>query len=147
MDALPERIRSVLAGFQTMVLATAGADGQPEAASVFFAAVGDAPRFVLICAMQGRSAKLARLGENPRVGFFIGPQTPSRWLQGTGIAEAVQGDAECARLLELLVADAPGARLFVERVPVVAVVIAVRQLKLTDLTGERPPIMVMDFDS
>jgi len=142
---LPPRARAVLEEHQTLVLATTDGDGAPEAASVFYAPVmnGEAP--ALVCAFLSSSAKLGHLRRNPQAGIYIGPQTPTRWVQASATARMVEDPVEREARLDQLLAHAPGARVFVERVPVTAVVLSLTRVKLTDLTGERPPIEAVDF--
>jgi pyridoxine/pyridoxamine 5'-phosphate oxidase len=142
--ALPERMRALIAAHETMVLATAGADGQPEAAAVFFA-LEDGPPPALICTLLSRSKKLAQIRANPRVGFFIGPPRPTRWLQGSGSVRIIEDEPARGEHIRRLVAGAPGAAVFVERVPVTPIVIVVQELKLTDLTGPQPSVETVRF--
>jgi len=144
MSALPERMRAHIAEHQTMVLATADTDGRPEAAAVFFA-LEDGARPALICTLLSRSAKLAQMRENPRAAFFIGPLEPTRWLQGSGAVRVVEDEPERTERIQQLVAGAPGAAVFVDRVPVTPIVIDVQVLKLTDLTGVQPPVEMAMF--
>lgn len=144
MSVLPERMRALIAEHETMVLATADADGQPEAAAVFFA-FEDGPPPVLICTLLSHSAKLAQIRANPRVGFFIGPPQPTRWLQGRGAVRIVEEEPARGERIRQLVTGAPGAAVFVERVPVTPIVIDVQGLKLTDLTGAQPPVETATF--
>jgi len=145
MNQLPARVRALLVEHHSLVLATAGADRVPQAASVFYAPVEEEDGPALICALLSRSNKLEHLRQNPRAGVYIGPQTPTRWLQGSVIARNVEEPEERERRLAQLLAHAPAARVFVERVPVTPVVFRLTALKLTDLTGEQPPIETMDF--
>jgi Flp pilus assembly protein CpaB len=70
------------------------------------------------------------------------PGAPTRWVQGSGLASGVAADsAEAAGMLARLVAHAPGASLFVGRLPVVPVVVAVRRLKVVEELG-RPPLLL-----
>lgn len=144
MSALPERMRALIAEHQTMVLATADADGQPEAAAVFFA-LDDGSQPALICTLLSRSAKLAQIRANPRVGFFVGPPRPTRWLQGRGAVRIIEDEPARGECIRRLVAGAPDAAVFVERVPVTPIAIDVRELKLTDLTGAQPPVETVTF--
>lgn len=143
---LSTRIEAVLGAHQTLVLATAGADGRPEAASIFFTAEQTGEALLLVGALLSRSSKLTALRENARVGVFIGPQTPTRWLQAECRAAIVEDDAERERRLQQLVTAVPAAAMFVERVPVTAVVFRVGRIKLTDLTGGQPPIEVVELE-
>jgi hypothetical protein len=144
MDQLPARVRAVLGEYHTLVLATVGVDGTPEAASVFYAPV-EQDGLTLVCALLSSSNKLAHLRNNPRAGIFIGPREPTRWLQATAAGRIVEDAEERERRLAQLLAHAPAAGVFVERVPVTPVVFRVSALKLTDLTGAGPPIETLDL--
>jgi hypothetical protein len=52
----------------------------------------------------------------------------------------LDGSDETAPALARLLAHAPAARIFVERVPVVPVVLTLTSIKLTDLGGAQPPV-------
>lgn len=145
MPELPEAARRLLDEHRTMVVASASRNGEPEAASVFYAPDYEADALHLVCALLSRSNKLAHLRENPRAGLYIGPQQPTRWLQASAVARIVEDDGERARRLGHLLTHAPEARVFVERVPVTVVVFDVERLKLTDLTGANPPIVTVDL--
>jgi nitroimidazol reductase NimA-like FMN-containing flavoprotein (pyridoxamine 5'-phosphate oxidase superfamily) len=144
MMQLSHRVEQVLAAHETLVLATVGAEGQPEAASVFFVPEQDGAGLLLICALLSSSAKLRDLRQNPRAGVFIGPQAPTRWLQAACTATIVEEPEERGRRLRQLVEAVPASRTFVERVPVTPVVFRVRRIKLTDLTGGQPPVETMN---
>ncbi|MGH2588683.1 MAG: pyridoxamine 5'-phosphate oxidase family protein [Dehalococcoidia bacterium] len=146
MDGLPPRVRDVLGEHQTLVLATVDGNGQPEAASVFFASDEAEGGLTLVVACLSSSAKLAHLRENPRAGVYIGPQTPSRWVQAECLVTIVEDEAERSRRLAQLTAATPAAAVFVERVPVTAVLFRVTRLKLTDLTGGQPPVEVVELE-
>ena len=145
MVELPARARAVLVEHQTLVLATTDGDGTPEAASVFYAPVMDGEAPALVCAFLSSSGKLGHLRANPRAGIYVGPQTPTCWVQASATARIVEAAAEREARIAQLLAHAPGARVFVERVPVTAVVLTLTRLKLTDLTGARPPVEAVDF--
>jgi hypothetical protein len=145
MEQLPERVRAELARHDTLVLATTAPDGQPEAASVFFAPVVEDGRLLLVTTLLESSRKLAHLGADPRAGVYIGPREPTRWIQAECVAEEARGDETIARRKEQLVAAAPGARVFVERVPISTIVFVVTRLKLVDLTGETPPVLEIEL--
>jgi hypothetical protein len=140
MNQLPPRVRALLLEYHTLVLATVGSDGGPEAASIFYAPVDDGGVPALVCALLSSSTKLAHLRVNPRAGIYIGPQNPTRWLQGAVVARIVEAPDERERRLAQLLAHAQDAGIFVERVPVTPVVLSIRSLKVTDLTGGQPPI-------
>jgi hypothetical protein len=144
MNQLPPRIRALLIEHHTLVLATVGSDGAPEAASIFYAPVDDSGVPALVCALLISSTKLAHLRVNPRAGVYIGPQRPTRWLQGAVVARIVDAPDERERRLAQLLAHAPDAGIFVERVPVTPVVLSIRSLKMTDLTGGQPPVEMVE---
>ena len=145
MSALSARVWSVLKGYQTMVLATADPAGEPGAAAVFYAAADADDGIEIVCTLLSSSTKLAHLRRNPRAAFFIGPQTPTCWLQGAGDVRIVAEQPERGGRIAQVVAGAPGAAMFVGRVPVTPVVIRVRTIKLTDLTGGQPPVETVSF--
>lgn len=138
MPDLPPRIHDLLSERTTLVLATER-DGRPWVASVFCAPDLDGPGVRLLCALLASSRKLANLRANPRVAVYLGPQEPTQWAQATGTAAVVEGPGASAALARLT-AHAPGAQMFVERVPVVPVALTLNAIKLTDLTGEAPVI-------
>lgn len=144
-EQLPERVRAVLAEHDTLVLATRAPDGQPEAAGVFFAPVVEGGRLLLVTTILASSRKLGHIRADPRAAVYIGPGQPSRWIQAECVAEEPRTDGEIERRTAQLLAAAPGARVFVERVPVSVVVFAITRMKLTDLTGERPPVLSIEL--
>lgn len=138
MSGLPPRIRALLWAHTTLVLATTG-DNRPAIASVFYAPEQREEGVRLVCALLASSHKLANLRAHPRVAVYIGPREPTRWLQAAGEAAEVQGEAAATAAIARLAAHAPPAKVFLERVPVVPVYIVLGAIRLTDLTGERPP--------
>src|SRR6266446_900604 len=85
-EAARQNIVEHLRQHDTMILATAE-HGQPWTAGVFFAHEITADgRLVLYATMLKGSRKLETLQKNPRVGFYVGPREPTRWLQGSGRA-------------------------------------------------------------
>lgn len=139
MTDLPERIRSLLWENKTLVMATER-DGRPWISSVFYAPEADAGGVQLVCALLASSRKLANLRLNPRAAVYVGPREPTCWLQGEGSARVLDDPSETAAALDRLTAHAPAARVFIDRVPVVAVVLTLDSLRLTDLTGPKPPV-------
>src|SRR5664279_5354802 len=78
LQAVVEHLRK----HDTMILATTE-DGQPWAAGVFFAhEVTSDGKLVLYTTMIQGSRKVEALGKHPRIGFYVGPSKPTRWLQG-----------------------------------------------------------------
>lgn len=121
-----------------MALATVSEVG-PHVAGVFFAPEIDADRIRLLAAVLDGSRKAADIDGDPRVAFVCSPGNPSRWIQGSGAAH--RPDVDDNGRLELfrrLVAHAPGARQFVDRLPVHPVIIEVRDLKVVEAIGTPP---------
>lgn len=139
MSALPARARDLLWSSTTLVVATAR-DGRPWIASAFYAPAEDGGVLTVTCAFLASSAKLANLRANPLAALFVGPREPSCWLQASAVATLVEDEPGRQAALDRLLAHAAAARVFVERVPVVPVVFRVEALKLTDLTGGKPPV-------
>jgi nitroimidazol reductase NimA-like FMN-containing flavoprotein (pyridoxamine 5'-phosphate oxidase superfamily) len=139
MPDLPPRARALLWSESTLVLATER-EGQPWVASAFYAPEERDGTLTLTCAFLATSRKLTNLRANPHTAAYIGPREPTRWLQLTATAEILDEPSASESAIARLVAHAPGARVFVDRVPVTPVLLRVHDLKLTDLTGERPPV-------
>jgi 1,4-dihydroxy-2-naphthoate octaprenyltransferase len=122
--------------YDTMILATAE-DGQPWTSGVFFAHEFTSDgRLVLYATMLQGSRKVETLQKNPKVGFYVGPREPSRWLQGSGRAVVARNPEVIAKGTEIVREQAPGAGIFIDRVPVHLVRIFVEQAQLVDLAGQ-----------
>jgi hypothetical protein len=139
MAELPARARDLLWAETTLVIATER-DGRPWIASVFYAPVEQDGELRLVCTFLASSSKLANLRANPHAALYVGPREPTRWLQATAVATVLDDPALAAEAIARLTAHAPAARVFIDRVPVVPVVLRVDGLKLTDLTGGWPPV-------
>ncbi len=139
MPDLPARIRAVLWERTTLVLATVR-DDVPWVASVFYAPEQHEDGLRLVCTLLASSRKLANLRANPRAAVYVGPQEPTCWLQAAGLASIVDDPTAAVAAIARLTAHAPAARLFVDRVPIVPVLIELDSIKLTDLTGAQPPV-------
>ena len=87
----------------------------------------------------GETAFLPRPVQEPRLPIRAAGAWPNRAPIRCAARWVDVFPVRCERPLE------PGARALVERVPVPPVAIAVRRLKLTDLTGERPPLVELEF--
>ena len=90
---------------------------------------------VLYTTMLKGSRKLEALKENPKVGFYVGPRKPTRWLQGTGRAVEARDAEVIAKGTAIVLEQAPDASMFIDRVPVSVVRIFVDQVQLTDIAG------------
>jgi hypothetical protein len=133
-----ERALWALRAYDTTALATVSAAG-PHVAGVFFAPEIDGDRIRLLAAVLDGSRKAADLTADPRVAFVCSPGNPSRWIQGAGFAYRPEvDDAGRLEIFRRLVAHAPGARQFVDRLPVHPVIIDVRDLKVVEAIGNPP---------
>ena len=130
-----ETIQSFLAQYETLAIATAH-DGQPYVTRVFFVEdpVSDSS-LKLYGTFITSSRKLANLRENPRVGLFIGPSTPSIWLEATAEAHILTDDSAIAAVRENLGKKSAVAAGFIAQVPTAAVELRVNWLRITNLTG------------
>ena len=138
-----ERALWALRAYDTTALATVS-DAGPHVAGVFFAPEVDGDRIQLLLAVLDGSRKARDLDADPRVAFMCSPGNPSRWIQGWGTASMpAVDDAGRLELFRRLVAHAPGAQQFVDRLPVHPVVIAVRSLKIVEVLGK--PALTIDF--
>jgi hypothetical protein len=135
-----DRALWALKAYDVVALATVSADG-PHVAGVFFAPEPYQGGIRLLLALLRDSRKHHELLADPRVAFMCSPGNPSRWIQGSGLATGV-GDAEQgALMLRRLVEHAPGASVFVDRLPVVPVTVEVRALKVVEDLAQ-PPLVV-----
>jgi hypothetical protein len=133
-----ERALWALRAYDTTALATVSEAG-PHVAGVFFAPEIDGDRIRLLAAVLDGSRKAADLAADPRVAFVCSPGNPSRWIQGSGSAHRAEvDDAGRLEIFRRLVAHAPGARQFVDRLPVHPVIIEVRDLKVVEAIGSPP---------
>ena len=135
-EAALKNVVELLGQYDTMILATAE-NGQPWAAGVFFAhEVTPDGKIVLYTTMIKGSRKLEALQKNPKVGFYVGPRKPTRWLQGAGRAVVARNDEVTAKGIAIVREQAPDAGVFIDRVPVSVVRIFVDQAQLTDIAGK-----------
>ena len=133
-----ERALWALRAYDTTALATVSERG-PHVAGVFFAPEIDGDRIRLLAAVIDGSRKAADIDGDPRVAFVCSPGNPSRWIQGSGSAHRPElDDAGRLEMFRRLVAHAPGARQFVDRLPVHPVIIEVRDLKVVEAIGNPP---------
>jgi hypothetical protein len=125
-----------LRAYDTTALATVS-DAGPHVAGVFFAPELDGDRIRLLLAILDNSRKARDLAADPRVAFMCSPGNPSRWIQGWGSARTPEvHDAARLELFRRLVAHAPGAKQFVDRLPVHPVIVDVRELKVVEALGK-----------
>src|SRR5437762_4441606 len=136
-EAERQNIVEHLRQHDTMILATAE-HGQPWTAGIFFAHEFTVDgKLVLYATMLKGSRKLESLKENPKVGFYIGPRKPTRWLQGSGRAVEARDAEVIAKGTAIVREQAPDAGMFIDHVPVSVVRIFVDYVQLTDIAG--PP--------
>jgi len=138
-----ERALWALRAYDVLALATVSPAG-PHVAGIFFAPEPDRRGGIrLLLGVLRDSRKHRELLADPRVGFMCSPGNPSRWIQGEGVARAARDDEDGALMLQRLVEHAPGASMFVDRLPVMPVVVEVRGLKVVeDMTQ---PALVLEL--
>ncbi len=129
-----------LRAYDVVALATVSPAG-PHVAGIFFAPEPHGGGIRLLLAVLRGSRKHRELLADPRVGFMCSPGNPSRWIQGEGMAAAVDDAEEGALMLRRLVEHAPGASVFVDRLPVVPFTVEVRGLKVVE-DMNRPPLVL-----
>src|SRR5262245_19866595 len=135
-EAALQSVSEHLHQYDTMILATAE-KGQPCTSGVFFAhEVTPDGKIVLYATMLQGSRKVDTLQKNPKVGFYVGPREPSRWLQGSGPAVLARDPEVIKKGTAIVREQAPGAGMFIDRVPVHLVRIFVEQAQLVDLPGQ-----------
>ena len=141
-DSLLQRALWSLRAYDTLALATVGADG-PQVAGIYFAPEVEQGRIRLIIATLGDTLLHRALQHDARVAFLCSQGNTSRWVQGTGDAQLVDDPERHADLHERLMAHAPGARAYVERFPMVPALIFVRKLKIVDAIDAVPLLIDM----
>lgn len=140
-----DRAMWALRAYDTTALGTVSAQG-PHVAGVFFAPeLDDSGGIRLLIATIKGSRKQREMADDPRVAFMCSPGNPSRWIQGTGMAELVADDTRHPELFRRLVAHAAGAEAFIERLPVMPAIITVRTLKVVEAAGS--PALLLTFDN
>jgi pyridoxamine 5'-phosphate oxidase-like protein len=135
-----ERALWALQAYDVLALGTVSETG-PHVAGVFFAPEPHQGGLRLLMAILRDSRKHQELLADPRVAFLCSPGNPSRWIQGSGVAAGVEDAEEGALMLRRLVDHAPGASVFVDRLPVVPITVAVRALKVVEDLGQ-PPLII-----
>ena len=131
-------INTFVAQYATLVIATEY-EGQPFATRIFFVedpttATGSTLYGTLITS----SRKLANLKQNPRVGIFIGPDQPSKWLEATAEARVIEDEERANEIRAKLAQKSPTAATFISRVPTAAIELKINWLRITDLTSNSP---------
>ena len=92
------------------------------------------------------SRKLANLKQNPRVGIFIGPSQPSAWFEATALARILTDESASSVVLENLGEKSSVAAAFIARVPIVAVEMQIKWLRITNLAAS-PLYTEVTFDT
>jgi general stress protein 26 len=133
MAQLPPIVPEVLAAHQVLSLATS--DGEmPWVSQVFFAEEVSTNSLTLCFATLKPSRKWRHLQKNSRVAFAMGTDLPSRWLQGSGIAEVVHDEDDAARINRLIGQKAPAYAGFVSAVEYEVFRVEVDEIRVVDLT-------------
>jgi uncharacterized pyridoxamine 5'-phosphate oxidase family protein len=145
-DSARETINKFLAQYDTLAIATEH-DGQPFVTRAFFV---EEPMSDSSLKLYGTfittSRKLTNLKQNPRVGIFIGPSQPSAWLEATAFARILTDESVSSVVLENLGKKSSVAAAFIARVPIVAVEMQIKWLRITNLAAS-PLYTEMTFDT
>jgi hypothetical protein len=131
-----------LRAYDVLALASTSAAG-PHVSGHFFVPEADGAGIRLLLAVLRDSRKHREILADPRVAFMCSPGNPSRWIQGEGAARGVDSVEEGAVMLRRLVEHAPGSSLFVDRLPVVPVVVEVRAIKVVEDFSKPPLVLVL----
>ena len=144
-DSVRETINNFLAQYDTLAIATEH-DGQPFVTRAFFV---EEPMSDSGLKLYGTfittSRKLANLKQNPRVGIFIGPSQPSAWFEATALARILTDESASSVVLENLGEKSSIAAAFIARVPIVAVEMQLKWLRITNLSAS-PMYTEVTFD-
>ena len=144
-DSARETINMFLAQFDTLAIATEH-DGQPFVTRAFFVEEPvNENSLKLYGTFITTSRKLANLKQNPRIGIFIGPSQPSIWLEATALARTLTDESASSVVLENLGKKSSVAAAFIARVPVVAVEMQIKWLRITNLAAS-PMYTEVTFD-
>ena len=145
-DSVRDIINTFLAQYDTLAIATEH-DGQPFVTRAFFV---EEPMSDSGLKLYGTfittSRKLANLKQNPRVGIFIGPSQPSAWLEATALAYILVDESASSVVLEKLGKKSSVAAAFIARVPIVAVEMQIKWLRITNLAAS-PLYTEVTFDT
>jgi len=139
-----ERALWSLQAYDTTALATTS-DAGPRVVGAFFVPERTGDGIRMVTAQLRDSHPLHDMALDPRVAFICSPGSPARWIQGTGVATVVVDESAHADLYERLVAHAPGARAYVERLSVVPAIITVRTLTVVDAVDKPPLRLSLDL--
>lgn len=133
-----EMLSEFLAHYDTLAIATVDED-QPYVTRVFYAEdpIQDTT-LTLYGTFITTSRKLANLLRNPRVGIFIGPAQPIKWLEATATARILTDESAISMVRKKMEQKSAVAAGFLARVPIAAVELQVHWLRITDLTGRSP---------
>jgi Pyridoxamine 5'-phosphate oxidase len=134
-DSAREVISTFLAQYDTLVIGTEH-DGQPFVTRAFFVEepMSDSG-LKLFGTFITSSRKLANMKQNPRVGIFIGPSQPSSWLEATALAHILTDERASSVVRENLEKKSSVAAAFISRVPIVAVVLQIKWLRITNVAA------------
>jgi uncharacterized pyridoxamine 5'-phosphate oxidase family protein len=145
-DSVRETINNFLAQYDTLAIATEH-DGQPFVTRAFFV---EEPMSDSGLKLYGTfittSRKLANLKQNPRVGIFIGPSQPSAWFEATALVRTLTDESASSVVLKNLGEKSSVAAAFIARVPIVAVEMQIKWLRITNLAAS-PLYTEVTFDT
>lgn len=130
-------LTAALEAFTTVSIATSGEHGL-WIMNAFFVHDYLEDRLDICCALITSSRPLVDIRTNPGVAFLIGESSPKRWVQGTGVAEHIESDADAAEIGTALSLKVPDAITFLGLAPWRAVRIHVDHLRLSDMRAWPP---------
>lgn len=137
VDGVEPEVARVLAEHHTLTLATAEGS-RPWASQVFYTEEFENSRLVLYFASLKPSRKWSDLRKNPIVSFAVGTETPTRWVQGGGVAEPVEDALEKRRITDAITIKTPVYDKFISAVSADFFRIVVDELRVVDLTEGSP---------
>ncbi|MBI4362417.1 MAG: pyridoxamine 5'-phosphate oxidase family protein [Euryarchaeota archaeon] len=127
-EVIRQAIEKILREHRFAVLATHG-EGDPWCSTVFYA---PAPGHHLYFGLGGKSRTLRHIRGNPRVGFAVGIERETRFLQGNGEALLLDDPGEARAAREAVAAKVPIARPFIEAKDARMVRLRVERYYVTD---------------
>lgn len=119
--------------------------GKPWIGKVFF--VEDEPepgRLDLCCSIVATAHNVDAFSAGAQVAFLAGGDEPDRWVQGSGVTELLDDDADTDAVFKRLRDKSPAGARFLDRLAARAVRIHVQRLRIVDLDAD-PPIAEFTF--
>lgn len=140
MNQILQTASEYLKTMETCVIATAGADGQPEAATIGFS---HDDSFVILFGTNRSTRKYANLKANPKCALVVGFESPQT-VQIEGIAEEVDA-ADIADRLQQHTNKVPAAKRFAEQEGQTWFFITPTWLRHTNYAAPEPVLETEEF--